>query len=42
VLQPAPAAASYSGLLALAWAAVALPLAWGAWITLGKALVFFK
>ena len=36
------ATANYGLLLALAWAAVALPLAWGGWITLSKALVFFK
>jgi hypothetical protein len=38
----APATASYGGLLALAWTAVALPIAWGGWITLSKALAFFK
>jgi hypothetical protein len=37
-----PATASYGMLLVLAWAAVALPLAWGGWLTLSKALVFFK
>jgi hypothetical protein len=37
-----PATASYGVLLFLAWAAVAIPLAWGGWITLSKALVFFK
>ena len=26
----------------LAWAAVGIPLAWGIWITLEKALVLFK
>jgi len=29
-------------LLFLVWAAVAIPLAWGGWITLSKALVFFS
>jgi MFS family permease len=29
-------------LLVLVWAAVAIPLAWGGWITLSKALVFFS
>jgi hypothetical protein len=38
----APPTASYGMLLVLAWAAVALPLAWGGWITLSKALVFFR
>jgi MFS family permease len=36
------AAASNRGLLVLTWTAVAIPLAWGAWITLSKALVFFQ
>ncbi len=31
-----------SGPALLAWAAVGLPLAWGIWITLGKALVLFR
>jgi hypothetical protein len=30
------------GLLLLVWVAVAIPLAWGGWITLSKALVFFS
>ncbi|MFL6617089.1 MAG: OFA family MFS transporter, partial [Povalibacter sp.] len=30
------------GLLALAWIAVAIPLLWGVWITVSKALVFFR
>jgi MFS family permease len=34
--------ASSGALLLLAWVAVAIPLAWGAWLTLSKALVFFK
>ena len=38
----APATTSYRVLLVIAWTAVALPLAWGGWITLSKALVFFK
>jgi hypothetical protein len=38
----APATASYGAVLFLAWVAVAIPLAWGGWITLSKALVFFK
>jgi MFS family permease len=36
------ATASQSVLLVLVWAAVALPLAWGVWITLSKSLVFFQ
>ena len=36
------APASYRVLLVLVWTAVALPLAWGGWITLSKALVFFR
>jgi hypothetical protein len=36
------AAASYRVLLIVVWTAVALPLAWGVWITLSKALVFFQ
>jgi hypothetical protein len=36
------ATASYGVLLAIAWTAVAIPLAWGGWITLSKALVFFQ
>ena len=31
-----------SGKVALAWAAVGIPLAWGIWITLQKAVVLFK
>ncbi len=31
-----------SGGAVLAWACVGLPLAWGVWITLGKALVLFR
>ena len=38
----APATGSYTVLLLLAWTAVALPLAWGGWIALSKALAFFK
>lgn len=33
---------SHSGKVALAWAAVGIPLAWGIWITLQKAVVLFK
>jgi MFS family permease len=33
---------SYSGLLILTWTAVAVPLLWGVWITVSKALVFFR
>ena len=33
---------SHSGKVALAWAAVGIPLAWGIWITLQKAIVLFK
>jgi hypothetical protein len=40
--NPAPAMASERVLLAVAWTAVALPLAWGGWITLSKALAFFR
>jgi len=36
------AATSYRVLLIVVWTAVALPLAWGVWITLSKALVFFQ
>jgi hypothetical protein len=36
------ATASSGALLVLVWVAVALPLAWGAWITLSKALVLFR
>jgi MFS family permease len=32
----------FSGGAVLAWACVGLPLAWGVWITLGKALVLFR
>ena len=35
------ATASDRVLLVLVWTGVAVPLAWGAWITLSKALVFF-
>jgi phytoene dehydrogenase-like protein len=37
-----PATASNPALLVLAWVAVGLPLAWGGWVTLSKALVLFK
>jgi len=40
--NPTPATTSYGVLLVLAWTAVALPIAWGGWITLSKALAFFK
>lgn len=40
--NPTRTTASDRALLVLAWAAVAIPLAWGAWITLSKALVFFQ
>jgi MFS family permease len=33
---------SYRGVLVLAWTAVAIPLLWGVWITVTKALVFFR
>ncbi len=33
---------SHSGKVALAWLAVGIPLAWGIWITLQKAVVLFK
>ena len=32
----------FSPAAALAWAPVALPLAWGVWVTLGKALILFR
>ena len=32
----------FSPVALLAWAAVGLPIAWGVWITLGKALVLFR
>src|SRR5262249_5159137 len=38
----APAPASNSLLLVLAWTAVAVPIAWGGWITLSKSLALFK
>src|SRR5262249_39977386 len=37
--DPAPAASNHGVLLAVVWAAVAIPLAWGVWTTLSKALV---
>ena len=40
--EPAPAARNYTALLVIAWTAVAVPLAWGGWITLSKALSFFR
>ncbi|MFM8338874.1 MAG: hypothetical protein ACKN9C_02675, partial [Fluviibacter sp.] len=33
---------SHSWKIALAWATVSLPMAWGMWITLQKALLLFK
>ena len=36
-----PAARSTSA-LAIAWAAIAIPLAWGLWITLSKSLALFR
>ncbi|MGI9141802.1 MAG: MFS transporter small subunit, partial [Fluviibacter sp.] len=33
---------SHSWKIALAWAAVSIPMAWGMWITLQKALLLFK
>ena len=35
-------AVSSPGIVALAWLAVGLPLAWGVWITLQKALILFS
>jgi len=37
-----PATGSYRVLLPFVWIAVALPLAWGGWITLSKALALFQ
>ena len=39
---PVPAAASSSGLLIAAWAAIAIPLAWGMWITVTKSFALFR
>ena len=39
---PPRAMANDRMLLVLSWAGVAIPLAWGAWITLSKALIFFR
>lgn len=36
------AAASHPALLIAAWTAVAIPLAWGVWITLSKSLALFR
>ena len=45
-VQPAPAAAaavtSSPALLLVAWTAIAIPLAWGVWITLSKSLALFR
>ena len=38
----ADAAVNYRGLLAIVWTGVAIPLAWGVWITLSKALALFQ
>jgi len=38
----APAAAGVSPMLVVAWLFVGIPILWGAWITLQKALVLFK
>jgi len=39
---PAPAAASSPVLLVVAWTAIAIPLAWGVWITVTKSLALFR
>jgi hypothetical protein len=41
-LQRARVMVNYRGLLVVAWTAIAIPLAWAVWITLSKALVFFR
>jgi hypothetical protein len=45
VLQrPAPvlAAAGNTALLVVAWTAIAIPLAWGVWITVSKSFALFR
>ena len=37
-----PAAASSPILLVVAWTAIAIPLAWGVWITVTKSLALFR
>jgi hypothetical protein len=36
------AARRYAWLVPLAWAAVWIPIAWGVWVTLQKAVVLFR
>jgi hypothetical protein len=38
----APEGGAPSGLIALAWLAVWIPLGWGVWVTLQKAVLLFK
>jgi hypothetical protein len=38
----APEGGAVSGLIALAWLAVWIPLGWGIWVTLQKAVLLFK
>jgi hypothetical protein len=40
--SPPPAAAGSSWLVAVAWLAVWIPLCWGIWVTLQKAVLLFK
>jgi hypothetical protein len=35
-------AGSHPAVILMAWAAVGIPLAWGIWITVQKALILFK
>ena len=39
---PSPASASSPVLLVVAWTAIAIPLAWGVWITVTKSLALFR
>ncbi len=39
---PVPVAASRTALLIAAWIAIAIPLAWGVWITISKSLALFR
>ena len=39
---PTPAAAGSPALLFVAWTAIAIPLAWGVWITVTKSLALFR
>ena len=40
--SPPPASASSPVLLVVAWTAIAIPLAWGVWITVTKSLALFR